>query len=128
MFCNVSEDCVIENRTLENLYEAPLMLEKSNFSGIVCRELGIDTAPPDLAEWRQLAGAISSRNKEVTIGLVGKYVQLHDAYLSVVEALTHAGFVHGAHIRIEWIDSEELDENNCCGKPDGGMLWCAENQ
>ena len=119
MFCNVREDCVIENRTLENLYEAPLMLEKSNFSGIVCRELGIDAAPPDLTEWRQLAGAISSRNKEVTIGLVGKYVQLHDAYLSVVEALTHAGFVHGAHIRIEWIDSEELDEKNCCGKLSG---------
>ncbi|MBR2526945.1 MAG: CTP synthase [Blautia sp.] len=119
MFCNVKEDCVIENRTLENLYEAPLMLEKSNFSGVVCRELGIDAALPDLSEWRRLVGAISSRNKEVTIGLVGKYVQLHDAYLSVVEALTHAGFVHGTHIRIEWIDSEELDENHCDEKLSG---------
>ena len=113
MFCNVKEDCVIENRTLDSLYEAPLMLERSNFSGIVCRELGIDTPPPDLEEWKELVGRIASRDREVTIGLVGKYVQLHDAYLSVAEALAHAGFALGTHVRIEWIDSEELDENNC---------------
>ena len=113
MFCNVKEDCVIENRTLDSLYEAPLMLERSGFSGIVCRELGIDAPPPDLAEWKQLVGAIASRDREVVIGLVGKYVQLHDAYLSVAEALSHAGFALGAHVRIEWIDSEELSESDC---------------
>ena len=113
MFCNVKEDCVIENRTLDSLYEAPLMLERSNFSGIVCRELGIDTPPPDVEERKELVGRIASRDREVTIGLVGKYVQLHDAYLSVAEALAHAGFALGTHVRIEWIDSEELDENNC---------------
>ena len=112
MFCNVREDCVIENRTLDNLYEAPLMLERSGFSGIVCRELGIDAPPPDLTEWEGLVKKISDRDREVTIGLVGKYVQLHDAYLSVAEALTHAGFALQAHVRIEWIDSEEMDEED----------------
>ncbi len=112
MFCNVKEDCVIENRTLNNLYEAPLMLERSNFSGVVCRELGFAAPEPDLTEWKQLVSSIENRNREVTIALVGKYVQLHDAYLSVVEALAHAGFAAGAHVHIEWIDSEELDAFN----------------
>ena len=113
MFCNVKEDCVIENRTLESLYEAPLMLERSHFSEVVCRELVIKAPAPDLGEWRQMVNAIRGRNREVTIGLVGKYVQLHDAYLSVAEALTHAGFALNAHVKIEWIDSEELDEEHC---------------
>ena len=81
-FCNVKPDCVIENRTLENLYEAPLMLEEAHLSGIVCRELGIDAPAPDLAEWRALVARIHHQSKSVRIGLVGKYVQLHDAYLS----------------------------------------------
>ena len=112
MFCNVEEDCVIENITLDSLYEAPLMLEKSNFSGVVCRKLGIWAAQPDLREWEELAHRIKGRHKNVTIALVGKYVQLHDAYLSVAEALTHAGFALNAKVHIEWIDSEELNESN----------------
>lgn len=119
MFCNVKEDCVIENLTLESLYEAPLMLEKSDFSGVVCRELGIHAPKPDLTEWQQLVSDIGNRDKEVKIALVGKYVQLHDAYLSVSEALNHAGFAWGVHVRIEWIDSEELDEANCREKLKG---------
>ena len=112
MFCNVKKDCVIENRTLDNLYEAPLMLEKSHFSEVVCRELAIEAPPPDLGEWRELLVRIGKIDREITIGLVGKYVQLHDAYLSVVEALTHAGFVNGVHVKIDWIDSEEVHEAN----------------
>ena len=112
MFCNVKEDCVIENRTLESLYEAPLMLEASGFSGVVCRELGIAAPDPDLSEWRSLVHSIGSRDREVTIALVGKYVQLHDAYLSVAEALAHAGFACNAHVNIDWVDSEELNEDN----------------
>ncbi len=108
MFCNVKEDCVIENRTLESLYGAPLMLEKSGFSGVVCRELSIDAPEPDLKEWEALEKRIESADREVTIGLVGKYTELHDAYLSVAEALRHAGFALGARVRIEWIDSVEL--------------------
>ena len=108
MFCNVKEDCVIENRTLDSLYAAPVMLEKSNFSGVVCRELGLETPAPDLAEWEQLTQQISQADREVTIALVGKYTQLHDAYLSVAEALRHAGFALKANVKIDWVDSEEL--------------------
>ncbi len=112
LFCNVKEDCVIENITLPNLYEAPLMLEKSNFSAVVCRELGIDAPKPDLTEWEQLVERIKNRSKIVEIGLVGKYVKLHDAYLSVAEALRHAGYKWDAHVKIHWIDSETLTEEN----------------
>lgn len=108
MFCNVKPDCVIENITLPVLYEAPLMLEKQHFSGIVCRELGLKTPEPDLNEWKALVSRIYHRSKTVTIGLVGKYVQLHDAYLSVAEALRHAGFSLDAQVDIQWIDSETL--------------------
>ncbi len=108
LFCNVKPDCVIENRTIPVLYEAPLMLEKQNFSGIVCRELGIHAPSPDLGEWRAMVDRIKSRSKTVTIGLVGKYVALHDAYLSVAEALRHAGYALGADVKIQWIDSETI--------------------
>lgn len=112
MFCNVKPDCVIENITLPNLYEAPLMLEKANFSSVVCRELGLETKQPDLTEWKQMVERIKTREKNVRIGLVGKYVGLHDAYLSVAEALRHAGYYHNTHIDIHWIDSEEITSDN----------------
>ena len=112
MFCNVKPDCVIENITLPELYEAPIMLEKSNFSGIVCRELGINAPDIDLSDWNAMLDRIHHRSREVTIGLVGKYVQLHDAYLSVAEALRHAGYAHGAHVSIKWIDSETVNAQN----------------
>ena len=109
LFCNVKPDCVIENITLPCLYEAPLMLEKSNFSSIVLRELHIDNvAEPDLNDWKQMVKDIKTAKKHVTIGLVGKYVQLHDAYLSVAEALRHAGYFLGAKVDIKWIDSETI--------------------
>jgi CTP synthase len=112
LFCNVKRDCVIENITLGNLYEAPLMLEKSNFSEIVCRELSIDAPKPDLTEWTALVEKIKAERKEVSIGLVGKYVELHDAYLSVAEALRHAGYFHDAKVKISWIDSEHITKDN----------------
>ena len=112
MFCNVKPDCVIENITLPYLYEAPLMLEQANFSSVVCRELGIDAPEPDLTEWTEMVKRIKSREKEVHIALVGKYVQLHDAYLSVAEAMRHAGYTLNTHIRIHWTDSETLTEEN----------------
>ena len=112
MFCNVKPDCVIENITLPVLYEAPIMLEKSNFSQIVCRELGIDAPRIDLREWNEMLDRIKNRTRSVTIGLVGKYVQLHDAYLSVAEALRHAGYALGAIVNIKWIDSETITEEN----------------
>ena len=111
-FCNVKPDCVIENITLPVLYEAPLMLEEANMSSIICRELGIDAPQPDLTEWREMVERVRHQNHTVKIGLVGKYVQLHDAYLSVAEALRHAGYALDAKVEITWIDSETLTEEN----------------
>ena len=110
LFCNVKPDCVIENITIPVLYEAPLMLEAHHFSDIVCRELGITAPEPELTKWKALIDKIHSAERSVTIGLVGKYVQLHDAYLSVAEALRHAGYAYGTNIEIEWIDSETINE------------------
>ena len=112
MFCNVKPDCVIENITLPNLYEAPLMLERANFSSVVCRELGITAPEPDLTEWTIMVERIKARQYCVDIGLVGKYVALHDAYLSVAEALRHAGYERSTHVRIHWIDSEAITPGN----------------
>ena len=112
LFCNVGQDCVIENITLPNLYEAPLMLEKQNFSDAVCRKLHLDPPKADLREWEQLVERICNRDQEVSIGLVGKYVKLHDAYLSVAEALNHAGYAYHSHVRIHWIDSESITREN----------------
>ncbi len=111
-FCNVKPDCVIENVTIPVLYEAPLMLEKANFSDIVLRELNIDAPAPDLSGWIEMIEKIRSRKFRTKIALVGKYVQLHDAYLSVAEALRHAGYELGTSIDIDWIDSETITEEN----------------
>ena len=110
LFCNVRPDCVIENLTIPVLYEAPIMLEKSHFSEIVCRELCLETPEPDMSEWLHMVDKIRSRKKLVRIALVGKYVKLHDAYLSVMEALRHAGYDHSARVEIDWVDSETLTE------------------
>ena len=112
MFCNVESDCVIENRTLPLLYEAPVMLEGENLSAIVCRKLGLSPREIDLSDWNAMLRRAKSCEKNVRIALVGKYVQLHDAYLSVAEALTHAGFENGAKVEIDWVDSEELTPEN----------------
>ena len=112
MFCNVKKDCVIENITLPCLYEAPLMLETAHFSSVVCRELGIDAPEPDLSEWIEMVQKIKNVKKNVEIGLVGKYIQLHDAYLSVAEALQHAGYATDAEVHIHWIDAEHITKEN----------------
>ncbi len=112
LFCNVKPDCVIENMTIPVLYEAPIMLEKSGFSDIVCRELNINAPQPNLTSWNNMLQRIKNRTKNVKIAIVGKYVQLHDAYLSVAEALRHAGYEHEAFVEIEWIDSETITDGN----------------
>ena len=112
MFCNVQPECVIENRTLDTLYACPLMLEEEGFSAVVCRRLGLEVPEPDLQDWRSMVESIHSLHKKVTVALVGKYVQLHDAYLSVMEALHHAGYALGTEVDIRWIDSETVTENN----------------
>lgn len=110
LFCNVKPDCVIENTTVSSLYHAPSMLEESNFSDIVCRELHIDCPPCNLTEWNKMLYRIDNRSRKSKIALVGKYVKLHDAYLSVAEALNHAGFETGTEVEIKWIDSEIVTE------------------
>ena len=112
LFCNVRKECVIENLTVSNLYEAPLMLEKQNFSNIVLNKLKLATPDPDMTEWNEMLARIASRKEKVVIGLVGKYVKLHDAYLSVAESLRHAGYENGCKVDIRWIDSEELTDEN----------------
>ena len=112
LFCNVPLDSVIQNITLPCLYESPLMLEDSHLSDVVTRRLGIDCPKPELSGWQTLVGRIYAAKKHVRIALVGKYVQLHDAYLSVAEALRHAGYALGAGVEIVWIDSEKLTEQN----------------
>ena len=112
LFCNVKEDCVIENITLPCLYEAPLMLEKSNFSSVVLRELGLSSEAADLGEWTSLVEKIKGCTGSVNIALVGKYTALHDAYLSVAEALRHAGYALGCNVNILWTDSEGITRDN----------------
>ncbi len=116
LFCNVKRDCVFENRTVPIIYEAPLMLEAQGFSDVVLRELGLTAPAADMREWEAMVASIQNRKKRVTIGLVGKYVQLHDAYLSVAEALHHAGYALGTFVEIEWIDSETVTEENVAQK------------
>ena len=116
LFCNVRPDCVIENQTIPVLYEAPLMLERHHFSDIVCRELRLEAPAPDLSEWTALIRQIRSPKETVRVALVGKYVKLHDAYLSVMEALRHGGYGLSAKVDIDWVDSETLTEENAAGK------------
>ena len=113
LFCNVKPSHVIENRNLSQLYEAPLMLEDQNFSAIVLDHLKIEAGPPNMEDWKAMMARIAStRDKCITIGLVGKYTKLHDAYYSVAQALLHAGYDIGAEVKIEWIESVDLETDN----------------
>lgn len=112
LFCSVKPDCVIENLTLPVLYEAPIMLKRNHFSEIVCRELGFDAPAPGLRDWNEMLARLKACAKTVRIALVGKYVQLHDAYLSVAEALCHAGYAYGTKVELHWIGSEAVTADN----------------
>ena len=112
LFCNVEPDCVIENITVSSLYEAPLMLHRNGLDKVVCRKLGINAPEPDLSEWREMVRKIGDREREICIAIVGKYVQLHDAYLSIIESLNHAGFEVGVRVVIRWVDSGAVTGSN----------------
>ncbi len=112
LFCNVSEDCVINNTTLPSLYEVPLMLHDQKMDDVVCRELGFENTKIDLSEWENMVKAIHSRQGEIQIALVGKYVKLHDSYLSIVESLNHASFVVGKNLKIKWVDSDSVNDQS----------------
>lgn len=110
LFCNVKSDCVIENITVPSLYAAPIMLEKNGLADVVCRELDLTCTQNDLSEWNEVIQKIENRTKTVNIAIVGKYVKLHDAYLSIMEALYHAGFDNGTKVELIWVDSEDVTD------------------
>ena len=112
LFCNVPANHVLQNLDVEYLYEAPLAMEKENLAQVACECLKLDCPEPDLTDWIEMVQALRNPNKEVEIALVGKYIQLHDAYISVVEALKHGGIFQHATVNIKWVDSEELNEEN----------------
>ena len=113
-FCNVKPECVIENLTMPSLYQCPLMLHTNGLDDVVVKKLKLDVPPADLTEWKQVVSRIATRSKTCTIALVGKYVKLHDAYLSVMESLYHAGFENDSQVEIKWVESEDLTDQNAC--------------
>ena len=113
-FCNVKPECVIENLTMPSLYQCPLMLHTNGLDDVVVNKLQLDVPPADLTEWKQVVSRIATRSKTCTIALVGKYVKLHDAYLSVMESLYHAGFENDSQVEIRWVESEDLTDQAAC--------------
>ena len=112
LFCNVPSNHVLQNLDVEYLYEAPLAMEKENLAGAVCECLHLECPEPDLKDWTEMVDYLKHPNTDVTVALVGKYIQLHDAYISVVEALKHGGIFSRATVHIKWIDSETVTPEN----------------
>ncbi len=112
MFCNVPSNHVLQNLDVEYLYEAPLSMEKEQLAQAVCECLKLDCPEPDLSDWTHMVEQLRNPQKEVTVALVGKYISLHDAYISVVEALKHGGIANSATVEIKWVDSETVTREN----------------
>ena len=112
LFCNIPKENVIENPTIDLLYEVPLLLEKQHFADIVLKQFKMKSSAPDLSDWKKMVHKAKHPKHEVMIGIVGKYVKLHDAYLSIVEALKHAGYICSSKVDIRWIDSETVTKRN----------------
>lgn len=112
LFCNVPSENVLENLNLSCLYEVPLALEEQHLAEVVLKTLNLENQKPDLTEWALMVNSIKNLKHEVKIALVGKYVSLHDAYLSVAEALKHGGIPASCDVKIKWIDSESINEIN----------------
>ena len=110
LFCNVPSSHVLQNLDVEYLYEAPLAMERENLAKVACECLELDCPEPDLKDWEDMVDALRHPDKEVTVALVGKYTQLHDAYISVVEALKHGGIASRCTVNIKWVDSELVTE------------------
>ncbi|MBV7272360.1 CTP synthase [Clostridium thailandense] len=112
LFCNVDGNSVIQNLDAENLYEVPLMLHNEGLDTLICEKLNLPCKEIDNTEWVNMVNRIKNLSRNVTIGLVGKYVELHDAYISVVEALSHGGYANDANVNIKWINSMDITEEN----------------
>ncbi|MBQ8509704.1 MAG: CTP synthase [Clostridia bacterium] len=111
LFCNVRRECVIQNLTADSIYEVPMLLEREGLGRCVCERFGFEDKP-DLSDWQAMLDRMKNADKKVKIALVGKYVELHDAYLSVAEALTHGGYANGAEVEIKWVHSGDLTDEN----------------
>ena len=109
LFCDIDKEAVIPNIDAETIYEVPLIFEQENLARIVCQRLGLDEGKPDLKEWKELVAKIKNPKRQVQIGLVGKYVSMPDAYMSVIEALYHAGIETESEVKVKWIQSEDLE-------------------
>ena len=112
LFCNVPSSHVLQNLDVEYLYEAPLAMEKEQLAQVACECLNLPCPEPNLADWTAMVDALRHPTSEVTVALVGKYIQLHDAYISVVEALKHGGIASRAVVHIKWVDSELVTDEN----------------
>ena len=110
LFCNVTTDAIIQNLNAKSIYEVPLMMEKEGLGNAVCRALHIESKPSRLEDWEKMVDRLHHPEKTVKIALVGKYIELHDAYLSVVEALIHAGIYHNAAVEIDWVDAQTIGD------------------
>ena len=115
LFCNVPNSRVLQNLDVEYLYEAPLAMEKEHLADVVCDCLHLENREPELSDWKAMVEALRSPKDTVTIALVGKYIQLHDAYISVVEALKHGGISNRVNVQIRWVDSELVTPENAEG-------------
>jgi CTP synthase len=109
LFGDISEEAVIPLQTCQTIYEVPLVLERAGLGRLIVRELGLDSSMPDLRSWSNLVASIKEPKPVLPIAIVGKYVKSPDAYMSIVEALKHAGLYHGVDVEIRWIDSEDLE-------------------
>lgn len=118
LFCNVRKTSVIQNKTARCLYDVPLMLEKEGLAREICNILKLDNYVPDNTEWQKMIDNILSidKEKEVKVAIVGKYVQLEDSYISVIESLTHAGYANNVNVKVELIDSETITDENIAEK------------
>lgn len=115
LFCNVPKKNVIQNLDVETLYEAPLAMEKEHLADIACECLKLECREPDISEWENMVDTLKHLENDVTVALVGKYTALHDAYISVVEALKHGALAHKSNVNIKWVDSEEINDDNVAG-------------
>lgn len=112
LFCNIPSSHVLQNLDVDILYEAPLAMEKEHLAEVACECLHLDCPEPDLDEWKAMCTAWKNPTRKVKIALVGKYITLHDAYISVVEALKHGGVANSAEVDIKWVDSETVTDEN----------------
>jgi CTP synthase len=111
-FCDVDMDAVISAPDADDIYRVPLMMRDEGLDTVALDKLGLETGELDFTDWETLVRRMDGRSREIEVALVGKYVQLHDAYISVVEALKHAGIFHGSRVRVRWVDSEHVTDEN----------------